>query len=252
MIQSKLLSEMNIGDCRLINGDYDFLSVSFFNRVNFEKNEIHAEGAILFGNGSYKTDASYMVTSGDWSCDVVSDEDRDVLMEAYGEFSDSCIGLYNEFINIEGEPLYYISDDELNIPIKDGDIILRKNAKYSESIEILTVWPNDYGNTFNKDIKQDEDFYKWLSRKDDRSMMVTLNGRKIILGRNYCQYQTKNALLICYIGSKEYELYKVNVDMKKLADRIKAVNNKFYNIAKDVYENNGGILKKESVKLDWA
>ena len=250
----KRLKDVKIGDCRIENSDYDFLNVSFFNTIDFDKRNLRSIGVRTFGDGSYMGGLVYLISNIErdleWKVELTSDEDAKILRKAYDELTDSCEKLYKEFWDIPKAPLYYINDNEFNIPIKDGDIVMRRNKKYDDELEFLEIRPNSYGNTFEKDIRQKPDFYKWATRNENNRMRITLHGKKILLSRGYCQYQGNNSLMISSAGAKEYELYKVDVDMKELAHRIKEINNKFYDIAKDIYLKEH-TFKKISVKRDW-
>ena len=45
----KRLKDVKIGDCRIENSDYDFLNVSFFNTIDFDKRNLRSIGVRTFG-----------------------------------------------------------------------------------------------------------------------------------------------------------------------------------------------------------
>ena len=150
-----------------------------------------------------------------------------------------------------GEPVYYIGDSKLNVGLKYGDILLHKNLKYENNIEFLELQAGDYGHTIESCISQEDQFYEWLTSKEDKKARVNFYGKKIIVSPEYSQTQNSgNAIMITTVSAHEGSLYKVNIDMCELAKRVGELNNDLYKCLRSVYEKYHEIKKGATYK-DW-
>ncbi len=248
----KTLGEIRTGDIKVTNPDYDFLEVEFFDEELFNK-EQQSIGIRCFGLGSYLGGSNYGLCKPPYTYkyNFLSDEDAGTLCADYFFFLNKEKELFDELLETKGEPLYYVSDNKLNIDLKYGDVLFYKNLKYEKQLEFLELQESDYGDTIEKSIAQEDQFYEWLTSKEDKKARVVLRGKKIIVSSEYSQLQNSvNSMLITYISAKEGSLYKVNVDMRELSERVGRLNNDFYKRVRSIYEQYGTI-KKDCTHKDW-
>lgn len=249
----KTLSEIKTGDVKLGNSDYDKIEIEIFDKELFEKSG-QSIGISCFGFGSYRGGCSYSLCQplSAYKYSFIDDEDAAIIINAYRNFLSDEDKLWKEMLEIYGEPLYYVSDSELNIKLDYGDILLYRDLKYEQkSLEFLELQKGDYGYTIEDSIKQEEQFYEWLTSKEDKKMRVVFRGQKIIVAPGYSQCQNGgNSLIISYLSAHEGSLFKVNIDMYELSKRIEKINNGLYKVVRSVFDKYGTV-KKEAIHRDW-
>lgn len=248
----KTLGEINTGDARLSNPDYDFIEFEVFDKELFDKKQ-ETKGIRCFGFGSYRYGCNYSLNKPPYTYkyDFIEDEDAAILCAEYNSFLVKEEKLFNEMLETAGEPLYYISDTKLNVDLKYGDVLLHKDLKYGKTLEFLELQEGDYGHTIEKSISQEKQFYEWLTSREDKCMRVYFYGKKIIVSPTYSQYQSDgNSIMITSLSAHEGSMYKVNVDMREFANRIGELNIELYKKFISVYKQYAPI-KKEAKHRDW-
>lgn len=248
----KTLGEINTGDVRLSNPDYDFIEFEMFDKELFDKKQL-SKGIRCFGFGSCRYGCNYCMNKPPYTYkyNFLDDEDAGTLCADYFFFLKKEQELFNEMLETTGEPVYYIDDSKLNVDLKYGDILLHKNLKYENNIEFLELQAGDYGRTIESCIAQEDQFYEWLTSKEDKKARVNFYGKKIIVSPEYSQTQNSgNAIMITTVSAHEGSLYKVNIDMRELAKRVGELNNDLYKRLRSVYENYHEIKKGATYK-DW-
>lgn len=248
----KALSEIKTGDVILRNSDYDDIEVEVFNKEMFDSQQ-QSYGIRCFGFGSYRGGCNYSLNSADkYMCNFLDDEDSAIVCEAYKKFLMEEEELWKEILEVHCEPLYYVSDTELNVKLDYGDVLLYKDLKYRyKSFEFLELNKGTYQRTIANSIDQEEQFYEWLTSAKDKKMRVVFHGKKIIVAPEYCQYQrSPDSLIITYISAHEDCLYKVNIDMCELSERIGKINNELYRVVRSVFEKYDTV-KKSGTNKDW-
>ena len=246
----KTLGEINTGDVILFNPDYDFIDFEVFDKELFDKKQL-TKGIRCFGFGSYRFGCNYSMNKPyTYKYNFLDDEDAGTLCADYFFFLKKEQELFNEMLETTGEPVYYIDDSKLNVDLKYGDILLYKNLKYENNIEFLELQADDYGHTIERCIAQEDQFYEWLTSKEDKEAHVDFYGKKIIISPEYSQTQNSNAIMFTTVSAHEGSLYKVNIDMRELAKRVGELNNDLYKRLRSVYEKYDEIKKAATYK-DW-
>lgn len=241
----KTLGEINTGDVRLSNPDYDFIEVEMFDKELFVKKQL-SQGIRCFGFGSYRYGCNYCMSKPPYTYkyNFLDDEDAGTLCADYFFFLKKEQEFFNEMLETTGEPVYYIDDSKLNVDLKYGDILLHKNLKYENIIEFLELQAGSYGRTIESCITQEVQFYEWLTSKEDKKAHVNFYGKKIIVSPDYSQTQNSgDAIMTTTVSAHEGSLYKVNIDMRELAKRVGELNNDLYKRLRSVYEKYHEIKK---------
>jgi hypothetical protein len=248
----KTLSEINTGDIKLYNSDYNYIEVETFNKDDFEKNDT-SDGIRCFGFGSCNGGCIYFgAQKTDYELSLIDDEDAKIVRDAYTTFLNEEDKLWNDVQNTPCQPLYYISDKKLNIDLMYGNVLLFKDTEYKQKcFEFLELQPGDYGYTIQKSIEQEEQFYEWLTSKKDKKMRVAFRGQKIMVAPNFSQCQNGgNSLITPTLSAQERCLYKVDIDMYELSKKVEKINNDLYRTVRSVFEKYCEV-KKERKDLDW-
>lgn len=181
--------------------------------------------------------------------DFINSSDAKKLRIAYNEYKKDVTSLYKLYkssLSIkETIPIYYIDDMHLNIELKEGDILVKKEENKLEFIELHDT---DYYK--NKDvIPQEEDFYQWLIETNN-TYLIRFNGKHFTIDQdNNALMGHNNSSMNIEIGSKEKNVYLIkDVTLDWLYDRIINITKKFYDVIYNIYITNFENFPYENIK----